>query len=642
VITCNKCGYKAPEGAFNCPGCGSPLSTRMEGGPGSRMGGQDQAEIPAWLETLRVGERPAAPVSNSTNFSAADLIEDGSLPSWMRAGRSQPSSSSVSDAFNALHPISGANSLVDQSAVPQKGLAAQSLIDEKSLPSWMREGSSSATPATPSTGFEASSLIDSAALPDWMHSLQTAEPSSAKQPSARPAPEVATPDWMRSLQPSQSQQPSASHVQQPSSPMLEAGSFAPSTKGFSARDLVDEKSLPSWMAQQEGGAVLPNTGQPVQPGSLSPSSLIDQSALPDWMTQQNGPSMNPSPSKTMNPASSKAAPQSAGGSAIQPGSLSPSSLIDQSALPAWMTQQNGPSMNPSPDKTMNPASSKAAPQSAGGSAIQPGSLSPSSLIDQSALPAWMQENNNAPSRMPSSSQQSSPVWQASRPAAQQPVQGAVAQNVAGPNGNIAASSFVDNNSLPDWLRSGAGQPSLSPANMSSMPAQPEPSRQGTYSGPPRVENMRVPSRPRGEVNASDGSEVAANVFASVLGVASAAPQLPSAPPQGAQPAYGQHPGQYGPAQSSAQNTPMGMAGQAPAYNNNASGVHQQNQPGYASGNYGVGQINNMANRSNLGVPSPGAMPPQPSYNNAAGQANDQKSSNKKHGLVDTLLGWLLH
>jgi hypothetical protein len=548
----------------------------MEGGPGSRTGGQDQAEIPAWLETLRVGERPAAPVSNSTNFSTADLIEDGSLPSWMRSGRSQASSSSVSDAFNALHPVSGASPLTDQHADSQKGLAAQSLIDEQSLPSWMRKDGSS--PAMPSTGFEASSLVDAAALPDWMRSLQPQESSPVVQQPAPSAPDAA-PDWMRSLQPSQSS-PSA---------MSDAGPVAPAAKGFSARDLLDEKSLPSWMAQPDGAAALPNNGQPVQPGSLSPSSLIDQNALPAWMTQQDGAAANPN---------------------------------------------NG----------------KAAPANNNGQAIQLGSLSPSSLIDQNALPAWMQENGNSSSQVPSLPPQSSPSWQAPRPAAQPPLQGPSAQNAAGPNENLAASSFIDNNALPDWLRSESGQPSQPPANMTGMPPQPEPSRSGAYSGPPRVENMRVPSRPRGEVNANDGSEAAANVFASVLGVASASPQLPPSSPT--QAPYGQQgPGQYPPVQNSPQNPPMGMPGQMPAYNN-ATGMNQQNQPGFASGSYGMGQINNVANRASLGVPSPGVMPPQPPYNNnnpasaaqpnAAVQANDQKSSNKKRGIVDTLLGWLLH
>ncbi|HEX3641582.1 MAG TPA: hypothetical protein VHV10_09850, partial [Ktedonobacteraceae bacterium] len=45
-------------------------------------------------------------------------------------------------------------------------------------------------------------------------------------------------------------------------------------------------------------------------------------------------------------------------------------------------------------------------------------------------------------------------------------------------------------------------------------------------GPPRVENVRVPSRPRSEMASSETSEMAASVFASMLGVASSAPNFP--------------------------------------------------------------------------------------------------------------------
>src|SRR5207302_18510 len=146
-------------------------------------------------------------------------------------------------------------------------------------------------------------------------------------------------DWMRSLQPSQ-----------PSSSAMPAGEpVAPSSKGFSARDLLDEQSLPSWMGPQNGQAAAPNTGQPAQPGFLSPSSLIDQNALPNWM----------------------------------------------------------------------------------------------------------QEGGNAASRVPSPPLQSSLSWQAPRSPAQPPMQSPFAQNAAGPNSGLAASSFVDTNSLPDWMQSGA-------------------------------------------------------------------------------------------------------------------------------------------------------------------------------------------
>jgi len=51
-------------------------------------------------------------------------------------------------------------------------------------------------------------------------------------------------------------------------------------------------------------------------------------------------------------------------------------------------------------------------------------------------------------------------------------------------------------------------------------------RQANFGVPARPENARVPSRPRSEMGPYEESEVAANVFASMLGVASAAPHLP--------------------------------------------------------------------------------------------------------------------
>jgi hypothetical protein len=563
VITCNKCGYNAPSGAYKCPSCGSPLSTRMEGGPGPRTGGQDQAEIPAWLETLRVGERPAAPANNSTNFSAADLIEEGSLPSWMHSGRSQSSVSSVSDAFNALHPASGPNPLMDQGSIPQRGLDAQSLVDENSLPSWMREGA----PSTPSRGFEASSLVDSEALPEWMRSLQPPQPSPSGPQPVRPAPDT-TPEWMRSLQPPQ-----------------------PSPSGPQAIQATPD-TTPEWMRS------LP-----------SPSSTFSAPSAPPPMPTMSRPE--------------PVAPPSAGFSARD--------LLDEQSLPSWMTQQSG--------------AQPAVPSN--GMPAQPGSLSPASLVDPNSLPNWMREGANAPSssRIPSPPAQSSP----SRPIPVQPsMQAPLTQN-PGQNGGFAASSFVDSNSLPDWLRSGAGQPSasVSPQPSPAMPPQPEPLRTGVYNGPPRVENMRVPSRPRGEASPNDGSEVAANVFASMLGVASAAPQLPpSSAPQGP---YGQpQPNPYAPAQSSPQNSPMGMPGQIPAYNTPPM-AQQGPMPNAGPGNYGANYTGNLANRTSLGVPSTGAMTPQAPYNGASAprpntsvQNDDQQAPKKRGGLVDTLLGWLLH
>src|SRR5205085_5632682 len=93
---------------------------------------------------------------------------------------------------------------------------------------------------------------------------------------------------------------------------------------------------------------------------------------------------------------------------------------------------------------------------------------------------------------------------------------------------LAAASLIDMNALPDWLR--APERPANAGNMGNV------GNQGVRFNPfappqaPRGENMRVPSRPRGEMAPHEQSEVAANVFSSMLGVASTAPSFSSQPP----------------------------------------------------------------------------------------------------------------
>jgi hypothetical protein len=73
---------------------------------------------------------------------------------------------------------------------------------------------------------------------------------------------------------------------------------------------------------------------------------------------------------------------------------------------------------------------------------------------------------------------------------------------------MAAGSLIDMNSMPAWLRNAdSGQ-----AGAGTRPGQPQ--------------ARPVPSRPRNEMAPQEQSEVAANVFASMLGVAASAPALP--------------------------------------------------------------------------------------------------------------------
>src|SRR5205823_6694499 len=62
--------------ASNWPGSSAASSMT----PG--MAEQSQPELPAWLETLRSGERPNASTAGNPNFSAGDLIDEGMLPGW--------------------------------------------------------------------------------------------------------------------------------------------------------------------------------------------------------------------------------------------------------------------------------------------------------------------------------------------------------------------------------------------------------------------------------------------------------------------------------------------------------------------------------------------------------------------------------
>lgn len=503
MITCNHCGYKSPERALNCPKCGAPLLDQMESSGYPRPGGQEQSEIPAWLESLRVGERPAAPTNTPSHFSTADLIEEGTLPPWMRSERAMTPGIPASDA---VHPFQSPPANQANMEGTSRGLNAQSLIDEGSLPSWMR-GKDSSSSSRPQDGFDATSLVEQDALPDWMKSLRPQEPSSQ---NAQAAPSVSSNSPIEEVHGRmKSVQPQSPAWSEPSS-----------------------EAMPSWMKnlqpQREQGAYVPSSGELSQPSAKG---------------------------------------------------FSASDLLDEQSLPSWMAQQGQDVATP------------------GNRPAQPGTFSPSSLIDKDVLPSWIGESGRAQQRVPPSQSQSA-------------VPDSSQRNAFSQGQGIAGSSFIDANSLPDWLRSSAGQP----AGVSPM-------QQGDKAyNPSRVENMRVPSRPRNDINADENNEAAANAFASMLGVASTTPQFPGTPPP---------PSPY----SSPQQPAQAMSGVPPQGSWYSGGMGQS---GYGTGPYDSG--NNMPGRPPQYPPQGGGMPPVP----ATPAPSGEQRNGKKRGLVDTLLGWLLH
>src|SRR5712691_8279199 len=124
---------------MSCQNCGMPL-TNANMAPG--MGTPEQPELPAWLETLRSSERPTSSTAGNTggtNFSAADFVDEGMLPSWMRPERTDAADTSPADSQPARRPASQPAPNTDNAFLPTRGMSASSLIDEQFLPSWMQE-----------------------------------------------------------------------------------------------------------------------------------------------------------------------------------------------------------------------------------------------------------------------------------------------------------------------------------------------------------------------------------------------------------------------------------------------------------------------------------------------------------------------
>jgi len=475
VTTCNHCGKPTLAGMANCQNCGWPLTPTMGDGndPGivPGMAAPEQPELPAWLETLRSGGS-ATGNTGSSNFSADDLVDEGMLPGWMRPGREENVDNTPSGPHPARRPASMPAPNTDNAFMQTRGMAANSLIDEQSLPSWMQGHQE---------GLSAANLVQPGALPDWIRSIETQSPAPPD-----PAP-----------------YPQAGLAQQP----------------ISGHELIDQQALPQWMSEQDTS--IPARGQ----SGLSASSLLDAQSLPTWMREES------------------------------------------------QEQRNQYAGLPQPAQTGQ----------------DPGYQVP---IGQGQIPNPDMQNN------------------------------------------LAAGSLIDMNALPDWMRPNEEQR----PRMPSYPPQQNPAeypKQTSFGVPSRPENMRVPSRPRAEMGYVEESEVAANTFASMLGVASVAPSFPGQQPRDAS-------GTSQPLSQPLQNMPPGsMQGQqAP------SAAFPGTPPNQ---NYGPAQGRTPAGYQGGQMPGMSPQPTQPSWaNNVPGMQpgatmnNDQSNSNKKpakRGFLSTILDW---
>ncbi len=471
------------------------------------------------------------------------------------------------------------------------------------LPAWLETLRSSERPPTPASSESSYSLpgsIDENALPSWMRSDKM--DNSARMPAMRPASRPA--------------------------PNTEGGFVdAAGMSGMSASSLIDEQSLPSWMQEPQAPSQL---GQE----SISAASLVQSEALPHWMKAI--PPQAPQVQPTAPPTSGQM-PYSYTPPAVPQQRLSGNDLIDRQALPSWMSGQT----------PGTPAQGN-----------EPGNLNGGSLIDPNALPPWLREGVQQEQRgvnMPPPGAPSAPAVPVPQPGPSmqpgQPVQPVQSAQSANMNNNISASSFIDVDALPGWLRSAEEQRGASGVRSGNNSDQ---TRPGAFGAPARAENMRVPSRPRAEMPSLEESAVAANVFASMLGVASANVS--------GQPQNGQLPPAAYPAQSP--DSP------ASSPNNGISGTSGSNWSGFPEGmqssqlpplvpppGYGMPTSPNMINGHNgQGFGAPGiaqqpiagnyqrnqGMPQQAAGNNFQSNqpsGGQQKQSGKKRGFLETILNW---
>jgi hypothetical protein len=473
-------------------------------------------------------------------------------------------------------------------------------------------------------------------LPAWLETLRSSErpPSPAGNESLYALPgsidENALPSWMRSDKMDNSGKMPAIRPASRPAPNTEGGVMRSS--GMSASSLIDEQSLPTWMQEPQA----PSQSQ-VGQGSISAASLVQSEALPSWMKAvppQAQQVQQVQQAQPTTPSISGQMPFAYTPPAVPQQRLSGNDLIDQQALPPWMSAQT----------SGTPAQGNA-----------PGNMTAGSLVDANALPSWLREEVQQEQRgvsMPPPGAPGAPATPSVQP--MQPTQS------ANMNNNISASSFIDVDALPGWLRSAEEQRGASDVRSGNNSNQ---NRSGA--APTRVENMRVPSRPRAEMPSLEESAVAANVFASMLGVASTNTNVPG------QPQNGQLPPAAYPAQppfSSASSPNNGMNGTSGASGSNWSGFPEgmapaQLPPLVPPPGYGIpsspGSSNNQ-NGQGFGVPG---TPPQPiadgfqgnqtnqrnqgmpqqaagnNFQSSQPTGNQQKQGGKKRGFLETILNW---
>jgi hypothetical protein len=462
----------------------SDYGQKKAAAPAEDAGAADDDAVPEWLQQVYseahvpplYEDHPAAR-SGPQKLSGSDLLDERSVPTWIREAAQTSPLANISDILASTPPLTSPEGLARPGAQPPSlsstsgslagPLSARSLVDEEHLPEWLRrlDGEGTAAPskgasaaseagaasaASASGTFSAAELVDTSVLPTWLKTQgpQAGPATPAALGSASglfSAAELvdthALPTWMKEQEAKASPEPQAGLGQ--SAPLGGAAGL------FSAAELVDTQARPTWLqesAPPAGPAAGATSGSLSQSGplggtsgTLSAAELVDTSVLPTWLkAQESGAGVGLTPgassisTETRLP-SSKMAPMPVGFQ--QTGEFSAVELVDTKALPTWLKE----------------AGAQAGSTTSKGDQTTPardaeGKMSASELVDTSVLPVWLRGAEAASTSMPGAT---SGVW----PAAGVSVsRGASGPATSDQTGGFSAASLVDPDALPEWLR----------------------------------------------------------------------------------------------------------------------------------------------------------------------------------------------
>ncbi|MGH2516846.1 MAG: hypothetical protein ACRDHP_14425 [Ktedonobacterales bacterium] len=450
--------------------CGTTLSVST---PAANAAAEDG--LPPWLRELQggppassgYGQPPAAPYGAPAwpghepaprNMQASDLVSADALPDWLRNVASGP--------LVPPAPPSGSNGTGRSAGAPAapagNGWGAPAGYgqpgnppDPRYLPgasNGARAGMSGPLGGGPrgsgALGFgqPASTLFDEAALPNWLRQasmgqeMDVAPPGSHQAPGASPAyPGYGAPGGMAMHGAEPSGYNGYQLQQNPQAP-------APRPPEYGQRNQPPPQSPAAAQASafpsiEQAGAYRP---APASEAGISGRSLLDPSALPAWM---GGQPASYAPSATGMPSN--------------PGGMSAQSLVDEAALPQWLrAEPNVPAAPPPPSYGMPGAPGAPPPPRTSSWLAAPVSAEP--------LPQWLNQvyaDANVARMEPRpagppmtggvSGRLHSPEYGAAGSGygtanyGGSPANGS--QNLSG--GTVSASDFVDESALPDWLKS---------------------------------------------------------------------------------------------------------------------------------------------------------------------------------------------